>query len=160
MVSSPSAGQDPAAGRKVELAKIHMAKAQLGLDDDTYRQVIRVIGGAESGSAADLTPGGRERVLSHFRAHGWRARKRRADKQPGHASDAQIAKIRALWLALHQAAVVRDGSEEALRSWVRQASRRYHPAGTGYSAPELLPASAAGRLIEQLKSWAARTHVE
>src|SRR4030067_225292 len=60
--------------RKNDLAKIHIAKKDLGLDDETYRTIVRNIGKAESGSAADLTPGGRGRVIQHFKSNGWKVR--------------------------------------------------------------------------------------
>ena len=38
--------------RRKDLAKIHIAKKDLVLDDETYRTIVRTIGKAESGSAA------------------------------------------------------------------------------------------------------------
>lgn len=54
--------------RKGLLAKIHIAKAQLGLTDDAYRAVLAVHGVA---SSKDLDMRGMEAVLAHFEKLGW-----------------------------------------------------------------------------------------
>ena len=62
---------------RADLAKIHIAKKELGLDDETYRDILRArCGGKES--ARDLTPLEAARVLEHFRALGWRPRRARS----------------------------------------------------------------------------------
>jgi len=52
-----------------QLAKIHIAKKALGLDDETYRGIINQIGGVNSSS--DLTMLGRAKVIKHMVEHGW-----------------------------------------------------------------------------------------
>ena len=54
--------------RKSELAKIHIAKAQLGMDDETYRAMLWTI--ARVKSAADLDWAGRKRLLEHLKGIG------------------------------------------------------------------------------------------
>ncbi len=76
-----------------QLARIHCLKKELGLDDDTYRHMLREIGGGDS--ARDLTPDGRAKVIRHLaRLAGGRrqypGRPHNADIQP------QIGKIEAL----------------------------------------------------------------
>ncbi len=66
--------------RKRELAQIHIAKAQLGLDDDTYRAMLWTVGRVRS--AGDLDWAGRKSVLDHLRARGFKARAPK-EKQPG-----------------------------------------------------------------------------
>ena len=56
--------------RNRELAQIHIAKAQLGLDDDTYRDMLWTIGRVRS--AGDLDHAGRRRVLEHLTSRGWK----------------------------------------------------------------------------------------
>jgi phage gp16-like protein len=55
--------------RSRDLAKIHVAKKQLGLDDGTYRAMLWTIGRVHS--AADLDFEGRARVLEHLRQSGF-----------------------------------------------------------------------------------------
>lgn len=153
--------------RHADLAKIHIAKKDLSLDDETYRHVIREVGGAASGSSADLTSLGRARVLQHFRSKGWNARRRAAASPRRTADDGavlansgQIGKIRSFWIQMADAGTVKDRTEQALRRWIRSTTRRYHPQKAGYSALEFLPARAAQHVIEQLKGWAKRCDIE
>lgn len=60
----------PAQPRNGALAQIHIAKAQLGLDDDTYRDMLWAV--ARVRSAADLDHAGRDKVLAHLRASGFK----------------------------------------------------------------------------------------
>ena len=60
--------------RKGDLARIHMAKAALGLDDDTYRAALRAAVGVES--STELDRAGRQRVIAHFIKCGWDGNKR------------------------------------------------------------------------------------
>ena len=52
-----------------QLAKIHIAKKELKLDEETYREIIKNIGGVTS--SADLTMLGRAKVIKHMVDHGW-----------------------------------------------------------------------------------------
>ena len=56
--------------RTRDLARIHLAKKELGLDDDAYRALLK----AETGcsSAADLDAKGRWKVLMAFTRLGWK----------------------------------------------------------------------------------------
>ena len=56
--------------RRRELAQIHIAKKQLGLEDDTYRAMLRAIGRVES--AGDLNAEGRRQVLAHLKSRGFK----------------------------------------------------------------------------------------
>ncbi len=56
------------ARRTAALAKIHLAKKQLGLDDDTYRAMLLTIGGVKS--SKDLTPEGLSKVIGHLEKAG------------------------------------------------------------------------------------------
>lgn len=52
-----------------ELAQIHIAKKQLGLDDETYREMLFTL--ARVRTASVLDDYGRRRVLDHLRARGF-----------------------------------------------------------------------------------------
>jgi len=56
--------------RRRELAQIHIAKKDLGIDDDTYRLMLRTI--ARVDSAADLNAEGRRQVIAHLKARGFK----------------------------------------------------------------------------------------
>lgn len=81
--------------RQAELAKIHIAKKQLGLDDETYRNMLWTL--AAVTSASDLDEHGRRRVLEHLKSRGFRDRTR---PTPALDRAALIAKVRAQLFAL------------------------------------------------------------
>ena len=54
------------------LAKIHIAKAQLGLDEDTYRALLARVAGVRS--AKELSPRQIGAVLAEFQRLGWTPR--------------------------------------------------------------------------------------
>ncbi|EPZ4323022.1 TPA: regulatory protein GemA [Pseudomonas aeruginosa] len=61
--------------RAVNLAKIHIAKAQLGMDDDTYRALLARVAGVRS--AKDLGPRQVGKVLAEFQRLGWKPKSNR-----------------------------------------------------------------------------------
>ena len=67
--------------RRRELSAIHIAKKELGLDDATYRYILRNSFNVES--SADLDQAGRRRLLDYFTTRGWKGtgRDRRAAAQ-------------------------------------------------------------------------------
>lgn len=81
----------------MSLAKIHIAKAQLGLDDDTYRALLARVAGVRS--AKDLTKRQVGAVLREFERLGFKpapAKKAgRAVPKPAPERAAQIGKIEA-----------------------------------------------------------------
>lgn len=137
----------PASARNRELAQIHIAKAQLGLDEETYRAVLKMIGRVES--SADLDFSGRKRVLDHFKARGWKPRGSRGGISRGSsAEDPMSTKIRGLWASLHAAGKVSDPADGALMSFVRRQ--------TGVQALQWANTRQKGQIIEALKAWLAR----
>lgn len=84
--------------KKSEMAKIHIAKKQLGLDDETYREILQTIAGVES--SKDLTPTGRTKVLAHFKSKGFKATKAKTNHFKGRPNNTdtckQLKKIEAL----------------------------------------------------------------
>lgn len=82
----------------MSLAKIHIAKAQLGLDDETYRALLARVAGVRS--AKDLSPRQMGAVLREFERMGWQpkpAAKRagRAAPRPSLDRTALVGKIEA-----------------------------------------------------------------
>ncbi len=85
-----------------ELAKIHIAKKELDMDDDTYRAMLMQVAGVSS--SKDLSPIGRAKVLEHLKASGFKGKKTRSTgsgqaypKRPNTTDNrAQLQKIEAL----------------------------------------------------------------
>ena len=82
--------------RRSELAKIHMAKKDLGLDDDAYRDVLKNICGVDS--AKHLDSQGRFKLLKHFANLGWGKTRPKYGRKPSVNSDktALMGKLEAL----------------------------------------------------------------
>ncbi|MHB1053506.1 MAG: phage protein GemA/Gp16 family protein [Thiobacillus sp.] len=132
--------------RNAELAQIHIAKAQLGLDDDTYRAVLWAVGRVRSSKDLDWT--GRKTLLEHFKAKGWAPAAPKKAKAAKPVSAGQDGLVRALWSELHAADKVRDPSDAALGSWLH---RNKWP-----ERPEWLSSAQMTTAIEALKKWLAR----
>lgn len=135
--------------RNVELAKIHIACQQLGMDEDSYRAMLMAIGRVQS--SADLDVFGRARVLEHLVSLGWRPvpRGRSDHKIAATPANPQDKKIRALWLAMADAGIVKNREEAALLAYVKRV--------TGCDRLEWITSAQAGRVIESLKQWQERT---
>lgn len=80
---------------KTDLAKIHIAKQQLGMDDGTYRAMLRNVAGVASSKA--LSQAGLAKVMTHLKCLGWQPTARHGVKpRMTKARQAQIDKIEAL----------------------------------------------------------------
>lgn len=84
--------------RRRQLAQIHIAKAELKLDDETYRAVLMDVTGIDS--SAKLNAKQRAAVLERFESKGWKNKQRRG-KSPNTARSkaARMSKIGALLAA-------------------------------------------------------------
>lgn len=58
--------------RSADLAKIHIARKALGLDDDTYRGAISLISHGRTNSSGELDHAERAALLDHFSGRGWK----------------------------------------------------------------------------------------
>ena len=132
--------------RNAELAQIHIARAQLGLDEETYRAVLWAVGRVKSSKDLDWT--GRKKLLEHFRAKGWKPTAPKKAKAATPVSAGQDGLVRALWSDLHAAGKVRDPSDAALGSWL---TRNKWP-----QRVEWLNSHQLTQAIEALKKWLAR----
>lgn len=132
--------------RNAELAQIHIARAQLGIDDETYRAILWAV--ARVRSAKDLDWTGRKAVLEHFRAKGWKPAPPKAAKAARPVSGGQEGLVRSLWTELHEAGKVRDPSDAALGSWLKR--NRWPERAEWMNQKQMTQA------IEALKKWLNR----
>ena len=106
--------------RRAMLAKVHVAKKQLQLDEDDYRQILL----EESGrtSSADCTEAELERVLKRFEAKGFKPLPKAGGKTAANrpAQHPVARKARALWISLHHLGAVDSPSEKALESFAKR----------------------------------------
>lgn len=113
----------PSPRRRAMTAKIHVAKKQLQLDEDDYRQILL----EESGrtSSADCTEAELERVLKRFEALGFKPLGKTGSGAgaTGAFRPAQhpvARKARALWISLHHLGAVDSPTEKALEAFARR----------------------------------------
>jgi hypothetical protein len=119
----------------VDLAKIHIAKKELGLDDATYRGILWDRYHRES--AAELSDSQTADLIELFRDKGWRP-----------ASKRQRGLILALWHQLEASGVIHHPGGQALTTFVEHAA--------GKRDLRRLTVREASRVIERLKKWQER----
>ena len=126
---------------------IHIAKNKLQLDEDTYRQMLQGLTGKASTKSMDVSD--LNKVLDAMKKKGFRiSPAKKAQYRLPLDDHTQSRKIRALWLEMAAAGIVRDRSEQALARWVKRE--------TGISALRWLSNEQASGVIEKLKKWQHR----
>ncbi|HGO5402863.1 TPA: phage protein GemA/Gp16 family protein, partial [Klebsiella oxytoca] len=75
---------------------IHVAKRELRMDDDTYRQLLNTYAGIES--TREMSIGQLNQILDAMKKIGFKVRTQKKEKLT--ATDDQSKKIRALWLEM------------------------------------------------------------
>jgi phage gp16-like protein len=133
--------------RKKLYAKLHIAKKQLGLDDDAWRDLVERATGERSLKA--LTDDQLTRLVEECRRLGFKPAKQSKPLAAGR----EIRKARALWLSLWHLGVIPDPSEEALAGFARRVTGGRD---LGLSALQWVRGEDAFALIEALKERAAR----
>lgn len=125
------------------LSAIHVAKKQLGLDDDTYRAVLRRVTGKSS--TADMDDRERQRVVEHFRKEGFKPAAGKRRKLDGNYAPV----LQALWIGAWNLGIVRDESDAALLAFVKRQTGIDH-------VRFLRDQDDAMKAIEALKGWMHR----
>lgn len=122
------------------LAAIHVARKQLGLDEDTYRAVaLRVTG---KSSARAMSEGERGRLLEELRRQGFKPARKTLEGP-------FAAKLQALWIAAWNLGIVDNNRDEALLAFVK---RQTHIDHTRF----LLDGEVAAKAVDALKAWMTR----
>ena len=89
------------------ITKIHVAKSQTGIDEESYRAMLWRISNGKTSSSKGLTTGQAEKVLEEFQAKGWKPRPSRKAKGKPHnfkqlpgeveVIEAQLAALKLPW---------------------------------------------------------------
>jgi phage gp16-like protein len=137
--------------RKKLYAKLHIAKKQLGLDDDAWRDLAERVTGERSlkALADDELP----RLVEECRRLGFKPSQKRNNAAKPLAGGREIRKARALWLSLWHLGVIPDPSEEALAGFARRVTGGKE---LGLAALQWVRGEDAYALIEALKERAVR----
>lgn len=127
--------------RRDLLAMLHIAKKELALDDETYRDLLERVTGRRS--ARDMSAAELGKCIDELKTRGFRP-KRKAPR----SSDPHVRKIWALWRQLGDDGHLRSPDRPALRAFVKRM--------TGVENPDWLTQAQANTVIEALKAWLER----
>ncbi|WP_417913693.1 phage protein GemA/Gp16 family protein [Candidatus Electronema sp. JM] len=132
------------ARRKRDLAKLHIAPVELGMDEETRRALTLRISKGRTDSTAKLSSQERNQLLAEYVRLGWKPKTGAvsSEKRP------LERKIEGLWQQLHEAGVVRNGSSEALASFARRL--------TGVDALRWASVAQLQKVVEALKAMERR----
>lgn len=126
------------------LAAIHVARKQLGLDDDAARDLYAVVTGKRS--LREMTAGEQERVVKELRRRGFKP----AEKGARKGLEGKYApKLQALWIAAWNLGIIENRSDEALIAFVKRQAQVDH-------VRFLHDPGDAAKAIEGLKAWISR----
>jgi hypothetical protein len=138
------------AERRAMIAKIHIAKKALGLDDDSYRAVLTRVTGQSS--SANCREPQLVAVLGEFKRLGWEGPTEQAAGRKAH-----VRLIWAIWGDLKLLLV--DADDDTLRGFVRrQTHSQKNP--EGISDPEWLAPEEATKVIHGLRGWLDRARAK
>lgn len=127
--------------RRALLAKVHIGKKSLGLDDDTYRALLQRAVGVDS--AGSMSVHQLELVLGAMRRAGWK------DTPTKRQSSPLARKIEVMWAELARVGGLRtDDLGASLRAFVRRQ--------TGVEQLAWLGPEDATKVLEAVKAMLAR----
>ena len=150
--AAPKFAPNPAA--RGMLAKLHIARKELGLAEDDYRAVLLRATGKSSAKAMSLAE--LDAALTEFGRLGWTptvATRSGSDLKAGRgaprpADHPSARKARSLWISLYNLAAVRNGSEAALEAFAARQLR--------VERMQWADQAKCYKLIEALKAMAER----
>lgn len=131
-------------GKLIQL--IHVFKNKLAMDDETYRTMLVTMTGKTSTRDMEIV-----QLNSVIKTLKCGSQVRSVCRRPA-ASYPQAKKLRALWLNMYAAGIVRDRSDVALCAWLKRE--------TGIDRIEWLMPDKASAAIEKLKQWQKRCQRE
>ena len=133
--------------RNALIAKIHIGKNHLALNECSYRALLFGATGKES--CADMDIGELEQVLSAMKNVGFKPKpKSKSKTSVATATGDQARKIRALWIMLYHLGQIADSSEEALAGFVKRQ--------TQVESLNWLTPIQADQVIKALRGWLSR----
>lgn len=154
----------PSDNRGRAMARIHIAKKDLAMDDAEYREILKAHTGKTS--CSEMTLGELFKVEHYLKnTMGWKAKTRKTGNKRSSPTSREkeiskktmVDKLRALWIGMAREGLIRDGSENALEVWVQRMSARLNQ-GSGIQKVDWLNQSPdiCWQLIENLKQWRKR----
>ncbi len=130
--------------------KIHIAKKELGLTDEIYRDILNF--NFKVKSSSNLSPFQADKLLEIFKAKGWKARVSKKKGSSPKYDDRQHRKVVAMWITLADGGVIRNRKDHALQAYVKRT--------TGIDNLKWCGGSECFTLIESLKAMGKRNGID
>lgn len=129
---------------------IHIGKSKLCLDDDTYHSLLVAMTGKDSTKAMNVSE--LNKVLTRLKQLGFVVTHKKKDPKPiddktSLDTEQQIKLIRHLWLDLYALGAVRNESEQALATYIKNQTQ---------TTIDDLGSDQVSNIIERLKNWRKR----
>lgn len=105
---------DATKARSDAIKKIHVGQRALALTEDSYRDLLERLTGKRS--AGDLDQAGLDRVIAHFAGLG--AFRRQSQGRSYGSKQARM--VRAIWIRLAKAGIVKNRTDAALDAFVER----------------------------------------
>ena len=138
---------------------LQVGRRELGLDEEDYRALLESVTGARS--AKGLSAAKLEAVITAMKGLGFKVKGgaqvngRRSPPSSAKVQAPEVRKVRAIWITMYNDGFVRDGSDDALGSYIKRMTASAN-GGAGISRPEWLTSVQAERVLEALKKWHIR----
>ena len=132
--------------RSSMLAKLHIAKKELGLEDADYRVVLARVTGRDSGR--DCTDQELHALIQEFTRLGWTRK-----KSSPRSAKPWVRKVWAIWGDLRP--LLDNATDDTLRAFCRRQTTSQKNPG-GIADPEWLDPIEAKRVIHGLEGWLTR----
>lgn len=146
---------------------VQVGRRSLGLDDETYRELLTQQSGKRSAAALSIQE--LDKVLQAMKGAGFKPTVKRGvkgDKQKRLSPvsgtpvrTAEIGVIRAIWITMAKHGLLRDGSETALNHYVERQTVRINN-GVGVAEVSWLDGALAYSVLESLKHWHKREMIK
>jgi len=144
--------------RKQLIRLIHVAKRELKLTDDAYREALSAATKGKT-SSAKMTIKELESVMTALKTAGFKqvlkSHKKRLSPTTSTLKVDEINKIRAVWITMFKQHWLRDGSETALNNYVKRVTAKMND-GEGIGSVSWLDSKTAYVVLEALKNWHRR----
>ncbi|WP_323094327.1 gp16 family protein [Aeromonas hydrophila] len=139
------------------LTLVHVGRRELGLEDEDYRTLLESVTGARS--AKGLSVAQLDAVVTAMKGLGFKVKGnttgRRSPPSTAHVQAPEVRKLRAIWITMKQDGLLRDGSEDALGSYIKRMTANAN-GGAGIHRADWLTSVQAERVLEALKKWHIR----
>lgn len=142
------------------LKLVQIAKRDLNMDDDIYRDLLERITGQRS--CKGLSDFALSKVVNEMKRKGFKPKQSKKIKLSPPSSDkvraSETLKIRAIWITMYKHGFVRNRSETALDAYVKRMTNNSN--GKGVAKAAWLNSTQAYNVLEALKKWHYRLMAE